>query len=223
MIKTHYRKILIVSLLITAGLLLDMAGLFDADKMLKLARGHADQWWLVLALILLQVLLYTFALAGSSFLWIVAPLYPPVMATFILAAGGTLGGITAYLFSRRLTDDWNVKIGSSRTYKLLHQQDNFFVLFALRVLPAFPHSLINYSSGILKVKLSHFILAAILGISIKSYIYAQVVYNAASSATAENLFTVSTYGPLVLLSIITITGVFIRYQFTRTRDRKKNE
>jgi uncharacterized membrane protein YdjX (TVP38/TMEM64 family) len=218
MLKKHYKKILIVMTLIIAGILLDMAGLLDADKMLKLARGYADHWWLVLVLIMLQIILFTFALAGSSFLWIVAPLYPPAMATFILAAGGTLGGVTAYLFSRRLTDDWIKKIENSRTYKLLHKQDNFFALFALRVFPAFPHSLVNYSSGILKVKLSHFIPAAILGISIKSYIYARVIYNATTSASVEDLFTLSTYGPLVLLSVITFAGVFIRYRLAKTKD-----
>jgi len=217
MIKKHFKKILIVATLITAGILLDLAGMFDADKMLNLARGYADQWWLVLLLILLQVILFTFALAGSLFLWVVAPLYPPAMATFILAAGGTLGGITAYLFSRRLTDDWIQKIENSRTYKLLQKQDNFFALFALRVFPAFPHSLVNYSSGILKVKLSHFILAAILGISIKSYIYARVIYNATTSASAEDLLNISTYGPLMLLSVITFAGVFIRYQMAKTK------
>jgi len=217
MIKKHFKKILIVAALIAAGIFLDLAGMFDADKMLNLARGYADQWWLVLLLILLQVILFTFALAGSLFLWVVAPLYPPAMATFILAAGGTLGGVTAYLFSRRLTDDWIQKIENSRTYKLLHNQDNFFALFALRVFPAFPHSLVNYSSGILKVKLSHFILAAILGISIKSYIYARVIYNATTSVSVEDLLNISTYGPLMLLSVITFAGVFIRYRLVKTK------
>jgi len=215
MIKKHYKKILIVAALITVGILLDLAGLLDAEKMLNLVRGYADQWWLVLILILLQIILFTFALAGSSFLWIVAPLYPPAMATFILAAGGTLGGVTAYLFSKRLTDDWIEKIENSRTYKLLHKQDNFFALFALRVFPAFPHSLVNYSSGILKVKLSHFIPAAILGISIKSYIYARVIYNATTSVSVEDLLNISTYGPLILLSLFTLAGVFISYKFSK--------
>ena len=199
--------------LITAGILLDLAGMLDAEKMLNLARGYADQWWLVLLLILLQIILFTFALAGSFFLWIVAPLYPPAMAAFILAAGGTLGGITAYLFSRRLTDDWIRKIENSRTYKLLHKQDNFFALFALRVFPAFPHSLVNYSSGILKVKLSHFIPAAILGIAIKSYIYSRVIYNATTSVSVDDLLNISTYGPLILLSAITFIGLFIQYKW----------
>ncbi len=212
MVKSHIKKLIIVVLLITAGILLEFAGLLDADKMLNIAREYTDHWWLVLVLILLQMILFTFALAGSFFLWIVAPLYPPAMATFILAAGGTLGGITAYLFSKRLTDEWIEKIENSHTYKLLRKQDNFFTLFALRVFPAFPHALVNYSSGMLNVKLSHFIPAAILGISIKSYIYSNIIYNATTSASLEELLDISTYGPLILLSAITLMGVFINYR-----------
>jgi uncharacterized membrane protein YdjX (TVP38/TMEM64 family) len=217
MIQRYIKKLFIVVLLITAGILLEFAGLLDADKMLTVAREYADYWWLVPLLILLQAVLFTFALAGSFFLWIVAPLYPPPMATFILAAGGTLGGISAYLFSKRLTDEWIHRIENSHTYRLLHKQDNFFALFALRVFPAFPHAVVNYSSGILKVKLSHFIAAAILGISIKSYIYSKVIYNATTSASLEDLLDISTFGPLILLSALTLTGVFIKYKMAGKR------
>jgi len=212
MIKRYAKKLLIVAVLITTGILLEFYGLLDAEKMLNMARGYSDQWWLVVVLILLQAVLFTFALAGSFFLWIAAPLYPPAMATFILAAGGTLGGIGAYWFSKNLTDEWVEKIENSHAYKLLHKQDNFFALFALRVFPAFPHSLVNYSSGILKVKLSNFIAAAILGIGIKSYIYADVIYNATTNASLDELMDISTYGPLVLLSVFTLIGVFIKYK-----------
>ena len=208
--RGHVNKLIIV-----AGILLEIAGLLDAEKMLGIARQYSDQWWLVLILILLQTVLFTFALAGSFFLWIVAPLYPPAMATFILAAGGTIGGVCAYMFSRRLTDDWVTRIENSHAYRLLHKQDNFFALFALRVFPAFPHSLVNYSSGILKVKLSHFILAAISGLSIKSYIYCVVIYNAATTTSYQELLDISTYGPLILLSMISLAGVFIKYRLTK--------
>ena len=221
MIKRYAKKLFIVALLITAGILLEFYGLLDAEKMLNVARGYADQWWLVVVLILLQAVLFTFALAGSFFLWIAAPLYPPAMATFILAAGGTLGGICAYWFSKRLTDEWVEKIENSHAYKLLHKQDNFFTLFALRVFPAFPHSLVNYSSGILKVKLSHFIPAAILGIGIKSYIYADVIYNATTSASLDELMNISTYGPLILLSALTLIGVFIKYKLSKKHEQQK--
>lgn len=214
MVRRYVKKLFIVALLITAGLLLQITGLLDAEELLLVAREYTDHWWLIVALILLQAIMFTFALAGSIFLWVAAPLYPPAMATFILAAGATLGGVTAYFFSRRLTDDWIKRIENSQAYKLLHKQDNFFTLFALRVFPAFPHSLVNYSSGILKVKLSHFIPAAFLGVGIKSYIYSDIIYNLTTTASADDLLNVSTIAPLVLLSLITFLGVYINYKRT---------
>lgn len=214
MIRTYLKKLLIVIVLITVGILLDFAGWLDAEKILVVAREYTDYWWLVVVLILLQMFLFTFALAGSLVFWVVAPLYPPAMATFILATGATLGGIGAYYFSAYMTDEWIKKIEKSHAYKLLHKQDNFFTLFALRVFPAFPHSLVNYSSGILKVKLSHFILAAFLGVGIKSYVYSDIIYNLTTTGSVKDLFNVSTIAPLVLLSLITFLGVYINYKRT---------
>jgi len=212
MIKGYVKNLIIIAVLIASGLFLQIAGFLDAEKILLVAREYADQWWLVVVLILLQTVMFTFALAGSLFLWVAAPLYPPLMSTFILAAGATLGGITAYLFSKRLTDEWVKRIENSHAYKFLHHQDNFFALFALRVFPAFPHSFVNYSSGILNVKLSHFIPAAFLGVGLKSYIYSNVIYNAATTASIDELFHISTYGPLILLSVITFIGIFVKYK-----------
>ena len=217
MIQGHVNKLVIVVLLIALGLVLEVAGLLDARQLLAVAREYAQHWWLIPVLILAQVVLFTFALAGSIFLWIVAPLYPPAMATFILAAGGTLGGLGAYLFSNYLTEEWKTKIQGSRSYKLLQAQDNFLSLFAMRVFPAFPHSLVNYSSGILNVKLSHFVLAAVLGIAIKSYVYARVIYSASSSLSLDMLLDISVFGPLVALSVVSALGVYINYRNTTKR------
>jgi uncharacterized membrane protein YdjX (TVP38/TMEM64 family) len=217
LIRGHVNKLVIIVLLITLGLVLEIAGLLDARQLLTIAREYTQHWWLIPVLILAQVVLFTFALAGSIFLWIAAPLYPPAMATFILAAGGTLGGVGAYLFSNYLTEEWKAKIENSRSYKLLRAQDNFLSLFAMRVFPAFPHSLVNYSSGILKVKLSHFVLAAVLGIGIKSYIYARVIYHASSSLSLDMLLDISVFGPLVVLSLVSALGVYINYRITTKR------
>lgn len=215
MIQRHRTRLLLVALLITLGLYLEIAGWFDAARVLDFARGYAQHWWLILILIAAQAIMFTFALAGSLFLWIAAPLYPPPVATFILAAGGTLGGIGAYFFSEYLTEDWKFRIENSRSYKFLHAQDNFFSLFAMRVFPAFPHSLVNYSAGILNARLSHFIVAAILGISIKSYIYSRVIYSAASSLSVDVLLDVWILGPLVLLSSISAGAVYFNYRRSR--------
>lgn len=212
MLRSNVNKVVILIVLILSGILLEFIGLLDPAKLLLLAREYADHWWLVIVLILLQTVMFTFALAGSLFLWVAAPLYPPLMSAFILAMGATLGGVTAYYFSKNMTDEWIHKVENSHVYKLLRQQDNFFTLFALRVFPAFPHSFINYSSGVLTVKLSHFIPAAFLGVGIKSYIYSNVIYNAATTISIDKLLNVSTITPLILLSVISLVGVYIKYR-----------
>jgi len=200
-------------LLISLGLVMEIAGLLDARQILMLAREYTQHWWLAVVLILAQALLFTFALAGSIFLWVAAPLYTPPMATFILAAGGALGGLGAYFFSNYLSQEWKDKVQDSRTYRMLQAQENFFTLFAMRVFPGFPHALVNYSAGILNAKLSHFIVSAILGISIKSYVYAGVIYSASNTASPGMLLDLKVIAPLVLLSIISAAGVFIKHRY----------
>ena len=140
----------------------------------------------------------------------------------ILAAGGTLGGISAYFFSKRLSSEWVRKIEKSHTYKTLHKYDNFFTLFAFRVFPAFPHAVVNYSSGILKVNIWHFIIAAFIGIMIKSYVYSNVIYNTTSATSIDEVLNLSTFGPLILISVITLISVFIKYKLN-SRSNKKSQ
>ena len=217
MIRRHLFKLILVAVLIVIGLSMEYAGLLDAASIIDLARDYARHWWLVVVLILAQALLFTFALAGSLLLWVAATLYAPPMATFILAAGGTLGGLGAYFFSGFLTEDWKRRIENSRSYRLMQAQDNFFTLFAMRVFPGFPHSLVNYSAGILSANLMHFIVAAILGISIKSFIYARVIYGAASSLSLDLLLDFTILGPLVLLSLMSVVAVWINYRAGQKR------
>ena len=203
-----YLKLTLIGLLIVVGVTLEFTGIVDVTELLTIAREDGQQWWLIVLLILLQALLFSFALAGSVFLWIVAPLYPPSMAAFILTIGGTLGGLGAYFVSRYLSLEWRQKIENTHGYRLMHSQDNFYTLFALRVFPAFPHAIINYSAGLLNARLSHFVIAALLGISIKSYLYARVIYSASSELTFDLLLDFGIIGPLLLLSLASALAVY---------------
>ena len=183
-------KLVIVGLLVLSGVLLEVYGLLDAAETLEYARGFTQYWWLVIVIIVAQALLFTFALAGSVFLWVAAPLYPPLTATLILTAGSTLGGLGAYFLSQYLTDDLKNRIEDSRVYRVLHDNNNFLTLFAMRVFPGFPHSVVNYSAGMLRARITDFVVAAILGVGIKTYIYAQVIYGASNSAAASRVVLV---------------------------------
>lgn len=215
--RRHLTRLAMVAALILAGLALGHAGLLDAARAVAIAREYTQYWWLVPLLIFAQMLLFTFALAGSLFLWVAATLYEPPMATFILAAGGTLGGLGAYFFSGFLTADWKHRVENSRSYRLLQAQDNFFTLFAMRVFPGFPHSLVNYSAGILSANLAHFVAAAILGISIKSFIYARVIHSAATTLSLDLLLDPTILGPLVLLSLLSLVAVWINHRAAKNK------
>jgi uncharacterized membrane protein YdjX (TVP38/TMEM64 family) len=208
-------KLLILIALITIGALLQLSGLLDPGELISIARQYTDHWWLPVILVLLQVLLFTFALAGTVFLWVAAVLFPPLTASIILAAGATLGGISAYFFSATLSDQWVHRVENSHIYKVLHKQDNFFALLAMRIMPAFPHGLVNYSAGILKINLWYFVPATFIGIGLKSYVYAPVIYKAAGGASLNDLLDITTFGPLVMLSVVILGGVIMKYKWDK--------
>jgi uncharacterized membrane protein YdjX (TVP38/TMEM64 family) len=206
-------KLLILGVLILIGASMQMTGMLDPREILAHARLYADAWWLPVILVLLQVLLFTFALAGTVFLWVAAALFPPLTATLILATGATLGGVSAYYFSARLSDEWVHRVEKSHIYKVLHKQDNFFALLAMRIMPVFPHGLVNYSAGFLKTRLVDFIPATFIGIGLKSYVYAPIIYGAAGGASIDDFLDIATIGPLVLLSLAILGGVIVKYKW----------
>ncbi len=208
-------KLLVLGVLIAIGALLQFYGLLDPEELIAIARQYADYWWLPVILVLLQALLFTFALAGTVFLWVAAVLFPPFTASIILAAGATLGGVSAYFFSATLSDEWVHRVENSHIYRLLRKQDNFFALLAMRIMPAFPHGLVNYSSGILKVNLAYFVPATFIGIGLKSYVYAPIIYQAAGGASLNDLLDIATFGPLILLSVVIVAGVIVKYKWDK--------
>jgi len=189
----------LLAALVALGLAAHGFGFFDAGAALAWARGHATRWWLPPALILLPVLLFTFALPGSAVLWLVAPLYPPFEAAAILTAGGVIGALAAYVFARRLTGVSLQGLQESRGYRLLRRESGFLVLCALRLAPGFPHSVINYAAGTLRVRLLPFLAAAAIGFAVKSWLYASVIHGALAAGRPADLLTPAALWPLAAL------------------------
>jgi len=206
----HYKLIILV-ILVGLGLALQQTGAIDLQGLIILARQYADRWWMGVLLVVIQTVLFTFAMAGSSIVWITAAIFTPVTSTVIITSGTTLGGISAYLFSERLSEEWTKNIKFSRIYQLLYKESNFFTLFALRVMPGFPHSVINYSCGILKTRLIHFIPAAIAGTAIKTYIYSVVIYKVTTPDTLTGTINLSSVWPLMALSMLILTVIAVKH------------
>lgn len=196
--------LVLLALLLAAGLVAHFLEWFVWREALAWARGHAGQWWLAPALILLQVLLFTFALPGSTVLWLVAPLYAPPAATLILAAGGVGGALAAYAFSRRLGGAERVRLMRHPAWHALARESDFLALCALRLVPAFPHSLINYGAGILQVPLAGFLASAAIGFGLKAFLYSSLIHRGIEAAAAGDLLRPEALLPLLLLALVLI-------------------
>ena len=208
----HFKLIVLVAL-VCSGIILQLTGIVDFENLIDLARQSTDPKWLVVLLITAQTVLFMFALTGSSLVWITAVLFSPVNSSLIITVGTTLGSVAAYLFSTKLSADWVTRVRHSRIYRILKEEGNFSRLFALRIMPGFPHSIINYSSGILKLRLTHFIPATAGGTLIKAYVYSLVIHEATTAGSADNSINLEAIWPLFAISLtILLVGLVKRHQ-----------
>lgn len=199
----------LLATLFALGLAAHFLEWFAWREALAWARGHAEQWWLAPALILLQVLLFMFALPGSTVLWLVAPLYAPPAATFILTAGGVGGALAAYAFSRRLTEAERARLQRHRAWQTLAHETDFLALCALRLVPAFPHSVLNYGAGLLRLPLAGFAASAALGFGLKAFLYSSLIHSGIESATLRELLRPDALLPLLLLALLLFAARFL--------------
>jgi uncharacterized membrane protein YdjX (TVP38/TMEM64 family) len=186
-----------------AVLALDPAG---ARAALHWARGHAAAWWFAPALVLLQVLLFTFAQPGSLVLWLAAPLFAPVAATAILTAGGCGGALAAYAFARRLTGASLARLQASRGFRLMRREGGFLVLCALRLAPGFPHSVINYAAGTLRLPLAPFLASTAIGFAAKAWLYSSAINAALAAGRPTDLLAAATLWPLIAAAAVVLAA-----------------
>lgn len=185
------------------------SGVLDWGKVLSWARSESHHWWVPVVLIGFQIALFTLALPGSAMLLVVASLYPPGLATLLLTTGATLGALGAYWFARRETLAWSSRIKHSHLFHELEQRGDFLSLCAIRLLPAFPHSVINYGAGILQLPIGSFFASSIIGLGAKSFLYSNAIHSALQANELSELVQLDTLGPLVILALLATVAAFI--------------
>lgn len=203
-------KPLILPGLLLAGILAQQAGYIDLALKLRELETFARTWWVLPVVVLLQTALYMFAFPGSLLVWSVGVMYRPWLATLLIVTGGLAGGLAAYFFSAGLSSSWTAGFTNSKTYRLLKENSGFLQLFALRCLPGFPHSFINYCSGMLNINLLPFIISTAIGFGIKGYIYCSAIYHAVHIENTDQAISLTTLLPLLLLVLLSLLGIVIK-------------
>lgn len=201
----HWKLILLALLLVT-GLVLDQTGIIDWHRLRERLGSVTDQWWLPPFLVGLQAVFYTLALPGAALIPIVALLYRPLPATLIIVAGGVAGALAARHAARGLGGTGAQQATRSATYRLLQRNSDFLTLCMVRILPGFPHSVINYGCGLLQVPPGRFALAAALGFAAKGYLYAAAIYRVGEADEPADLVQFETLWPLLMLAVLLAAG-----------------
>jgi uncharacterized membrane protein YdjX (TVP38/TMEM64 family) len=215
--KIPYRVVLLIAL-VFAAVLLDRTGTLDWRHMVRRGEIHAHTWWFPPLLIFLKVAAYTFAFPGSLFIWVAGLLYHPWEATLIIAAGGVGGALSAYFFSRKMSRNFSQEVRNSRFFEVMEKQGDFATLCAVRTLPSVPHSIINYSAGMLRVPLTTFALSTLIGFTAKGWVYASAIRLAATADEVEDAISLGTLIPLFALAVLFIAGKLLQMRLSRHPD-----
>lgn len=194
----------LLAALVALGIAAHALGVVDTAAALAWARMYAAQWWFPPALVALQVMLFTFALPGSAVLWLAAPLYAPPAAAAILTTGGCLGALAAHAFAQRLTGATRERLQSSRGFRILQRESDFYMLCALRLAPGFPHSVINYAAGTLRLRRTPLLASAALGFGLKSWLYSTLIHGALAAGRPADLLAPAALWPLAAAALVAL-------------------
>jgi uncharacterized membrane protein YdjX (TVP38/TMEM64 family) len=211
-------RLIVLVLLFLTGVVLGLAGVVDWERVRSQLEPVAGQWWLPPLLVVVQTVLFALALPGSALIPVTALLYQPLPATLISVFGGVGGALAANNAILKVDEGRERRMVQSPTYRLLERHCDVFTLCLLRVLPGFPHSVINYGCYLLKVKTVPFVLATAVGFAVKSYLYAVAIYEAGKADEPADLMRIDTLLPLLMVSALLAAGhLSRRFWLGRTR------
>jgi uncharacterized membrane protein YdjX (TVP38/TMEM64 family) len=206
-----------VLILLGLGLTLGLWQPVSLAELMGWGRAVSDMPLVIGLVLLIMALLFAFGLPGSFGIWLIAPFQPPLVATALLLVASVSGALGGYAISRRLAGDWQPQGASRRLFQLLERRSDFLTQTALRVLPGFPHSVINFAGGVLLLPLLVFTASAMVGLSVKWAVYSTALYGLADAVETGAAVQATTLAPLVILSVLLLLGTWARHMMLADR------
>lgn len=173
----------------------------------------------IIGVILFMVVTMMLGLPGTLGLWLTAPFYPPLVATLMLTVGSTLGAYGAYQVAAKAGARWQPGGLTLRVMTSLEQRSDLFSQCALRIMPGFPHSVINFAAGLRRIPLRPFIAATVLGLAVKWAIYSSAIHNALEAIEEDDPLQWDVLWPLAALTLLLLGGGWCKRRWEAARER----
>jgi len=152
-------------------------------------------------------------------------LFGPVLGTFLVVLGATLGATGVFLAARTACGDSFRKRGGAALKKLEDgfQEDAFSYLLVLRLVPLFPFFLVNIGPALLGIPLRTFVVTTLVGIIPGSLVYASVgngigmIFDQGGTPDLGIIFEPEVLLPILGLSLLAMVPViFKRFRAVRS-------
>ena len=203
-------RIWILAALVVIGSGLALWQPTDIATLLERGQTVATSPLFLAAVVIGMAVLFSFGLPGSLGFWLIAPFNPPWLATVLLVVASTAGALGGYGFAGHLGRDWRPSARWDRILGVLRRHGDVFTLTALRILPGFPHSVINFGGGVLRLPLPGFMAATVIGGGVKWGVYASAVHGVADAVAAGEALRPGVLLPLVVLVLLGLAGAWVR-------------
>ncbi len=172
----------------------------------------------IVGVMLIMAVTLAIGLPGSIGLWLIAPFYPPIIATLMLTLSSVVGALGAYQIAARAGKNWNPSGLTLKVMKMLEQRSDLMTQCALRILPGFPHSVINFAAGLRGISLKTYLLAATIGLAMKWGVYSSAIYGALEAIEEENALQFDVVIPLIALAVLLLIGAWLRRRVEAARN-----
>ncbi len=172
----------------------------------------------IIGVMVIMAVTLAIGLPGSIGLWLIAPFYPPVIATAMLTLSSVVGALGAYQIAARAGRNWAPGGLTLKVMEMLEQRSDLMTQCALRILPGFPHSVINFAAGLRGISLKTYLLAATLGLAVKWGVYSSAIYGALEAIEEENALQFDVVLPLITLALLLLAGAWYRRRIEAARN-----
>jgi uncharacterized membrane protein YdjX (TVP38/TMEM64 family) len=124
-----------------------------------------------------------------------------------------------YVAARYGGSPWFQRFNNSRITKFLDKHSTFSTLFAIRVFPSSPHMFINYGAGLLRIPFLKFIVATIIGIGIKAFLYSTAIEGSVGASSIREALNWQTVTALMILTVIGVVGHILQRRWRKEEER----